>query len=43
MKKMSYVNLTFDEGVHEGYERALGKAASVFGRSHPMIIGGKEV
>jgi len=42
-KKLTYVNLPADDTFHAGYEKALEQVKTEFGRSHPIIIGGREL
>ncbi|NYT17257.1 MAG: aldehyde dehydrogenase family protein [Methanomicrobiales archaeon] len=42
-KKITYVSLLSDESIHGEYDRALDHIGSEFGRSHPMMINGREI
>jgi 1-pyrroline-5-carboxylate dehydrogenase len=42
-RKLTYVNLFADETIDEEYEKAIGRVKSDLGRSHPMLIDGREV
>ncbi|MGA2935336.1 MAG: aldehyde dehydrogenase family protein [Methanomicrobiales archaeon] len=42
-KKVTYVSLEGDEGLHSSYEDALEMAARELGKRHPILIGGREV
>lgn len=42
-KKVTYVSMEGDEGLHQAYEDALGMMAGELGKSHPILIGGREV
>ncbi len=42
-KKLTYVNLPADDTFHAGYEKALEQVRAELGRSHPIIIGGREL
>ncbi len=42
-KKVTYVSLEGDEGLHRAYEDALGSVAEELGRKYPILIGGREV
>jgi 1-pyrroline-5-carboxylate dehydrogenase len=42
-KKITYVSMEGDEGLHAAYEAALEKVAGGLGQTHPMFIGGREV
>ena len=42
-KKLTYVNLPADDTFHAGFEKALEQVQMELGRSHPIIIGGREL
>ena len=42
-KKVTYVSMEGDPALHRAYEDALEKAAGELGKSHPILIGGREV
>jgi 1-pyrroline-5-carboxylate dehydrogenase len=42
-KKVTYVSMEGDEGLHAAYEEALGNVAGELGQQHPLLIGGREV
>jgi 1-pyrroline-5-carboxylate dehydrogenase len=42
-KKITYVSLLSDESIHGSYETALDTIGRELGRSHPMMIDGREV
>src|SRR6185503_8771411 len=43
--KITYATMTADrmEDLHRELDRAIEQAPSTFGRSHPLVIGGREV
>ncbi|WP_245320603.1 aldehyde dehydrogenase family protein [Methanofollis sp. W23] len=42
MRKVTYVSLESDEGMHASYEAALSDLESRLGHRHPLFIGGKQ-
>lgn len=42
-KKVTYVTLLADEGIHPEYEKALKEIEKEFGQHHPMFIDGKKI
>jgi 1-pyrroline-5-carboxylate dehydrogenase len=42
-KKFTYTGSETDKEAHAGYEQGLEQIAREFGRSHPLVIGGKEI
>ncbi|NYT21113.1 MAG: aldehyde dehydrogenase family protein [Methanomicrobiales archaeon] len=42
-KKITYVSLLSDESIHGEFETALESIGREFGKSHPMMIDGKEI
>ena len=42
-KKVTYVSMEDDPALHRAYGDALGMAAVELGKSHPILIGGREV
>ena len=42
-KKTTYVSLSEDESLHEGYERGIRSVERELGKSHPLHIGDEEI
>ncbi len=41
-KKITYVSIMADEGIHPSYEKALREVEEILGREWPIYINGKE-